>query len=234
MQEAYLTQCEVERLMDWTRKHGRYGHRDATMILVAFRHGLRASEVCDLQWQQIELSEGRLRLLEGLTSSTRRAGAQDPRPDVAVERTGPSRRTKTKMDSPRDKSCDHARGRHFLVLRSRGPTAVSASSISRFLGLGAGAVAAAGSIVPSITLIEPLACASSDVFRYSIMASSSSSDRLLITLLCSTLCSRGTSSARIFKYAAGCVRRTRSIAFGPPCRKSRSRAAINSPFNCWR
>ena len=36
------------------------GHRDATMILVAYRHGLRASEVCDLQWQQIELSEGRL------------------------------------------------------------------------------------------------------------------------------------------------------------------------------
>jgi len=30
------------------------------MILVAHRHGLRASEVCDLQWQQIELSEGRL------------------------------------------------------------------------------------------------------------------------------------------------------------------------------
>src|SRR6516225_3544916 len=38
----------------------RRGHRDATMILVAYRHGLRASEVCDLQWQQIELSEGRL------------------------------------------------------------------------------------------------------------------------------------------------------------------------------
>ena len=46
--------------MDCARKHGRYGHRDATMILVAYRHGLRASEVCDLQWQQIELSEGRL------------------------------------------------------------------------------------------------------------------------------------------------------------------------------
>src|SRR5262245_1154469 len=46
--------------MDCARKYGRYGHRDATMILVAYRHGLRASEVCDLQWQQIELSEGRL------------------------------------------------------------------------------------------------------------------------------------------------------------------------------
>jgi hypothetical protein len=119
-------------------------------------------------------------------------------------------------------------------IRCRGPTAVSASSISRFLGLGAGAMAAAGSAVPSITLTEPRACASSDVVRYSIIASSCSSVRFLSALLCSTLCSRGTSSARIFKYAAGCVRRTRSIAFGPPCRKSRSRAAINSPFNCWR
>ena len=58
VKRRYLTQREIERLMDCARKHGRYGHRDATMILVAYRHGLRASEVCDLQWQQIELSEG--------------------------------------------------------------------------------------------------------------------------------------------------------------------------------
>ena len=41
------------------------------MILVAYRHGLRASEVCDLQWQQIELSEGRLhvhRVKNGISS----------------------------------------------------------------------------------------------------------------------------------------------------------------------
>ena len=60
VKRRYLTQREIERLMDYARKRGRYGHRDATMILVAYRHGLRASEVCDLQWQQIELSEGRL------------------------------------------------------------------------------------------------------------------------------------------------------------------------------
>jgi len=41
------------------------------MILVAYRHGLRASEVCDLQCQQIELSEGRLhvhRVKNGIAS----------------------------------------------------------------------------------------------------------------------------------------------------------------------
>jgi integrase len=62
VKRRYLTQREIERLIDCARNHGRYGHRDATMILVAYRHGLRASEVCDLQWQQIELSEGRLHL----------------------------------------------------------------------------------------------------------------------------------------------------------------------------
>src|SRR5262245_41254082 len=45
----YLTEREVERLIEGCRGNRR-PHRDATMILLAFRHGLRASEVCDLQW----------------------------------------------------------------------------------------------------------------------------------------------------------------------------------------
>jgi type 1 fimbriae regulatory protein FimB/type 1 fimbriae regulatory protein FimE len=60
VRRRYLTEREVERLMDTARKHSRRGHRDATMILVAYRHGLRASEACDLQWHQIELDAGRL------------------------------------------------------------------------------------------------------------------------------------------------------------------------------
>ena len=42
------------------RKSSRYGHRDAIMILIGYRHGLRAFELCDLQWSQIELATGRL------------------------------------------------------------------------------------------------------------------------------------------------------------------------------
>jgi integrase len=42
------------------RKSSRYSHRDATMILIGYRHGLRASELCDLQWSQVELATGRL------------------------------------------------------------------------------------------------------------------------------------------------------------------------------
>ena len=49
----YLTKAEVEKLMKEARQ-GRYGHRDATLILIAFRHGLRAVEICDLEWSQVE------------------------------------------------------------------------------------------------------------------------------------------------------------------------------------
>src|SRR5262245_9280409 len=52
----YLTGAEIERLMAAARASSRYGHRDATMILIGYRHGLRASELCDLQWSQVELS----------------------------------------------------------------------------------------------------------------------------------------------------------------------------------
>jgi integrase len=38
----------------------RWGHRDSTMVLVAYRHGLRASELVDLRWDQIEFRTANL------------------------------------------------------------------------------------------------------------------------------------------------------------------------------
>jgi site-specific recombinase XerD len=49
----YLTTAEVERLLKAT-KGNRWSHRDSTMILVAYRHGLRASELTDLRWDQVD------------------------------------------------------------------------------------------------------------------------------------------------------------------------------------
>jgi type 1 fimbriae regulatory protein FimE len=66
----YLTEREVERLMK-AAGNNRHGHRDATLILLAFRHGLRASELCTLRWDQVDLAHGRLhvsRLKNGLAS----------------------------------------------------------------------------------------------------------------------------------------------------------------------
>jgi type 1 fimbriae regulatory protein FimB/type 1 fimbriae regulatory protein FimE len=68
----YLTPKEVERLIAAARARGRrYGLRDATMILVAFRHGLRVSELCALRLDQIDFQNGKLhvrRLKNGMPS----------------------------------------------------------------------------------------------------------------------------------------------------------------------
>ena len=49
----HLTEAEIEKLLKAAGKN-RWGHRDATMILVAYRHGLRVSELSDLRWDQID------------------------------------------------------------------------------------------------------------------------------------------------------------------------------------
>jgi type 1 fimbriae regulatory protein FimE len=58
----HLTEAEVERTMRAARKRGRYGVRDAAAILLAYRHGLRVSELCDLRWDQVDLRDRRLSL----------------------------------------------------------------------------------------------------------------------------------------------------------------------------
>lgn len=49
----HLTETEIERLIA-AAKDNRHGHRDATMVLVAYRHGLRAAELVDLRCDQID------------------------------------------------------------------------------------------------------------------------------------------------------------------------------------
>ena len=57
----YLTAHEVEELMV-TARQNRHGHRDATMILIAFRHGLRVSELIDLRWDQVDFNRAVLHI----------------------------------------------------------------------------------------------------------------------------------------------------------------------------
>jgi integrase len=56
----YLTADEVQRLIAAARKTGRHGHRNGTLILVAFRHGLRIGELVALRWDQVDLKQGLL------------------------------------------------------------------------------------------------------------------------------------------------------------------------------
>jgi integrase len=74
----YLTDDEVQRLTG-AAKANRHGHRDATMILVAYRHGLRASELTDLRWDQVEFTSAALhvrRVKQGTPSTHPILGAE--------------------------------------------------------------------------------------------------------------------------------------------------------------
>lgn len=67
----YLTPDEVERLIDHAGKLGRHGERDRALLTIAFRHGLRVSELVALRWDMIDLKQGLLhvnRLKNGIPS----------------------------------------------------------------------------------------------------------------------------------------------------------------------
>ena len=55
----HLTSDEVERLIE-AAKGNRHGHRDALMLLLAYRHGLRAAEIADLRWEQVDFKSATL------------------------------------------------------------------------------------------------------------------------------------------------------------------------------
>ncbi len=68
----YLTSEEVDQLITAARSLGRHGHRDMTMIMMAFRHGLRVSELIALRWDMIDMKQGILhvsRLKNGVSST---------------------------------------------------------------------------------------------------------------------------------------------------------------------
>ena len=56
----YLTPLEVDALIKAAKSTGRHKHRDGTLILIAYRHGLRVSELVSLRWDQVDLKQGKL------------------------------------------------------------------------------------------------------------------------------------------------------------------------------
>jgi site-specific recombinase XerD len=68
----HLTPLEVTALMAAAKASGRYGQRDAALIEIMYRHGLRVSEAIALRWEQVELKAGLLHVarLKNGTPST--------------------------------------------------------------------------------------------------------------------------------------------------------------------
>jgi site-specific recombinase XerD len=56
----HLTPGEIDRLIGAAQRLGRHGDRDAAMILLAYRHGLRVSELVSLRREQVDLHQGLL------------------------------------------------------------------------------------------------------------------------------------------------------------------------------
>ena len=76
----HLTETEIEKLIE-AAKGNRHGHRDATMILVAYRHALRATELCDLKWEAIDFRAATLHVTrkKGGTATTHQISATELR-----------------------------------------------------------------------------------------------------------------------------------------------------------
>jgi type 1 fimbriae regulatory protein FimE len=67
----YLTPAEVQKLIEHAGRLGRHGQRDAALLMLAYRHGLRVSELVALRWDMVDLRQGRLhvnRLKNGIAS----------------------------------------------------------------------------------------------------------------------------------------------------------------------
>src|SRR5262245_11686254 len=86
----YLTEREIERLIDGARGN-RWGHRDATAILIAYRHGLRASELVALRWDDIDFAAGKLhvRRAKGGVPSVHPIGGKELRALRRLQRETP-------------------------------------------------------------------------------------------------------------------------------------------------
>ena len=86
----YLTEREIERLIDAARVN-RWGHRDATAIMVAYRHGLRAGELVALRWDDIDFRAAKLhvRRSKGGMASVHPLGGKELRALRRLQRETP-------------------------------------------------------------------------------------------------------------------------------------------------
>ena len=68
----HLLPHEVEAMIKAAKAVGRHGNRDSTLILLAYRHGLRVSELVALRWEQVDFGSGTIyinRLKQGVSST---------------------------------------------------------------------------------------------------------------------------------------------------------------------
>jgi Phage integrase family len=87
-----LTPPEVDKLRKAAHSIGRHGERNTTMILLAYRHGLRVSELIHLRWDQLDLDQGLLARQARQEWRPQHAPAHQRRDACATETQTPGRR----------------------------------------------------------------------------------------------------------------------------------------------
>lgn len=90
----YLTGPQVEALIAVAKKTSRHALRDATMILVAYRHGLRVSELIDMTWDRIDFERAEIFVerLKGSKSSMQPIEGDELRQLRRLQRAHPNDR----------------------------------------------------------------------------------------------------------------------------------------------
>ena len=58
----YLTSDEIDQLIAALRKKSRNPNRDALLVMMMFRHGLRVGEAVHLKWDQVDFKDSTLRV----------------------------------------------------------------------------------------------------------------------------------------------------------------------------
>jgi type 1 fimbriae regulatory protein FimB/type 1 fimbriae regulatory protein FimE len=116
----YLTEAEVEKLRK-AAGDNRQGHRDATMVLVAFRHGLRATELVRLQWDNVDFEQGKLHV------NRAKNGSPSVHPLAGVELRALRRLKRESPESP------------FVFVSERGPPFTTAGFRKMVARLGVAA-----------------------------------------------------------------------------------------------
>jgi integrase len=131
----HLTIDEVERLIK-AASNNRHGHRDALMMLLSFRHGLRAAEICDLCWEQVDFKTANLhvrRAKNGTPSTHPLTGRELLSASITREQSFAIRvRLRARRAADRSRLLAHGRARDLLGWPGRqGPRAYAASALLR-------------------------------------------------------------------------------------------------------
>jgi integrase len=106
----HLSECEVALLEKAARANNRWGHRDATMVMTAFRHGLRAMELVSMTWDQVDLTPASFTCAGSRTRRRQPTSSTARRSVLSAGSNGNSNHRARSSSPPRERARSRRRG----------------------------------------------------------------------------------------------------------------------------